>query len=91
MYSLTRSARRRFCLLLQAGLVLRLENEKPLYYLHNSLAPKIMSVEPEPKFQAPVPPPESFRLRIRFQRSKIAWAPTGQCAMAFCIASAYQY
>jgi len=35
-------------------------NKKSLYYLRNSLSPQTMSVEPEPKFQAPVPPSEIY-------------------------------
>jgi len=49
---------------------------KALYYLYNSLAPQTISVEPEPKFQAPAPPSKTFRLRLR--SSKIAWAPVPQ-------------
>jgi len=36
---------------------------KPLYQLYNSITPQTMSVEPEPKFQAPAPTSKSFWLR----------------------------
>jgi len=45
-----------------------------MYYLSNSLSPQTMSVELEPKFQAPVLPSKIFWLRP----SKIAWAPAPQ-------------
>ena len=46
---------------------------KKLWYLYNSIAPQTISVEPEPKFQAPAPPSKNFWLRL--QRSKISWHP----------------
>jgi len=46
---------------------------KPLYYLYNSLSPQTMSMELEPKFQAPIPPSKTFCLRL--QPSKIALVP----------------
>ena len=45
-------------------------------YIYNSLASQTMSVKTEPKFQAPAPPSE--RLWLRFQSSKIVWAPAPQ-------------
>jgi len=53
-----------------------IKHKKTLHYLCNSLSPRTISVEPEPKFQAPAPPSKSFWLR--FQASKIAWAPAAQ-------------
>jgi len=33
---------------------------KKTYYLYNSLAPQAMCVKPDPKIQAPAPPPKCF-------------------------------
>jgi len=52
------------------------KSEKTLLYLHNSLAPQTVSVEPEPKFQALAPPSKDFWLWL--QPSKIARAPAPQ-------------
>jgi len=47
-----------------------------LYYLYNSLAPQTISVDPDLKLQASVPPSKSFWLRL--QPSKIASTPAPQ-------------
>jgi len=52
------------------------KSEKTLYYLYTSFAPQTISVDPEPKFQASVPPSKSFWLRL--QPSKIASVPAPQ-------------
>jgi len=46
-----------------------------LYYLYDSLAQPTISVEPEPKFEAPALPSKTFWLRLWLQPSKFAWAP----------------
>ena len=53
--------------------ILSKKSEKTLYYLYNSLVPQTISVDPEPKFQASVPPPKSFWLRL--QPPKIVSVP----------------
>jgi len=52
------------------------DQKKTLHYLYNSLARQTISVDPEPKFQTPVPP--SIRFWLRLQPSKIASAPALQ-------------
>jgi len=58
----TASTPRSFWLRLQNNLVQKI---KTMYYLYNSLAPKTMSVEPEPKLQAPAPSSKNVCLRFR--------------------------
>ena len=52
----------------------KIRKNSVLFVLYNSLAPQIISVEPEPKF--PALPYKYFWLRL--QPSKIAWAPAPQ-------------
>jgi len=62
-------------LLFQNDLVHENPKNIVLIYVYNSLAQENMSVEPKSEFQAPAPATPSNIFWLRFQSSKIAWAP----------------